>query len=220
MTGGDSDRAAAIELEGDRAVLVVGVLRQADRRGGRNQPRAAKNFTYSLRWRNPEQSGNDFADFLLGYVKRLVAIRPELKVIVLSALSDSQHVDAALAVLKKQPQVDPERIGVMGYCFGGGVALGMARAGKDLDAVAIVNGDIIDAVSARNALAQSGADVVPASRRKEAADEVCERINLGYLDPGTLDLEALAQEPGTTVRYDDGAPPLNGSERGVKTRAR
>lgn len=44
--------------------------------------------------------------------------------------------DAALAVLKKQPQVDPERIGVMGYCFGGSVALGMARAGKDLDAVA------------------------------------------------------------------------------------
>jgi nickel-dependent lactate racemase len=29
--------------------------------------------------------------------------------------------------------------------------------------------------------------------------EVCERINLGYLDPETVDLEALAQEPGTTV---------------------
>ncbi|MGC5583991.1 lactate racemase domain-containing protein [Ornithinimicrobium sp. W1679] len=29
--------------------------------------------------------------------------------------------------------------------------------------------------------------------------EVCERINLGYLDPATVDLEALADEPGTTV---------------------
>lgn len=29
--------------------------------------------------------------------------------------------------------------------------------------------------------------------------EVCERINLGYLDPATVDLEALAHEPGTTV---------------------
>ncbi|RIK15683.1 MAG: hypothetical protein DCC50_07340 [Acidobacteria bacterium] len=29
--------------------------------------------------------------------------------------------------------------------------------------------------------------------------EVCERINLGYLDPATVDLEALAKEPGTTV---------------------
>lgn len=44
--------------------------------------------------------------------------------------------DAALALLKAQPQVDPERIGVVGYCFGGTVALEMARAGEDLDAVA------------------------------------------------------------------------------------
>lgn len=30
-------------------------------------------------------------------------------------------------------------------------------------------------------------------------EEVCERINLGYLDPDEVDLEALAREPGTTV---------------------
>lgn len=29
--------------------------------------------------------------------------------------------------------------------------------------------------------------------------EVCEQINLGYLEPDTVDLEALAAEPGTTV---------------------
>ncbi|MGA8044902.1 MAG: hypothetical protein WCA30_01425, partial [Dermatophilaceae bacterium] len=29
--------------------------------------------------------------------------------------------------------------------------------------------------------------------------EVCESINLGYLDPATVDLDALAQEPGTVV---------------------
>lgn len=44
--------------------------------------------------------------------------------------------DAALALLKQQPQVDPERIGVIGYCFGGSVALDMARAGEPLKAVA------------------------------------------------------------------------------------
>ena len=33
----------------------------------------------------------------------------------------------------------------------------------------------------------------------QIAREVCERINLGYLDPATVDLDALAQEPGTTV---------------------
>jgi dienelactone hydrolase len=50
--------------------------------------------------------------------------------------------DAALAVLKAQPQVDPERIAAFGYCFGGGVALDMARAGKDLDAVVTFHGSL------------------------------------------------------------------------------
>lgn len=44
--------------------------------------------------------------------------------------------DAALAYLKTRPQVDPARIAAVGYCFGGSVALTMARAGADLKAVA------------------------------------------------------------------------------------
>jgi dienelactone hydrolase len=48
--------------------------------------------------------------------------------------------DAAMAVLKAQPQVDASRIGVVGYCFGGGVALEMARAGADIDALATFHG--------------------------------------------------------------------------------
>lgn len=43
--------------------------------------------------------------------------------------------DAGMDVLKQQPQVDPEKTAAFGYCFGGGVALNMARAGRDLDAV-------------------------------------------------------------------------------------
>src|SRR5688572_17772845 len=44
--------------------------------------------------------------------------------------------EAALAVLKKHPRVDPSRIAAVGYCFGGSVALTMARGGADLQAVA------------------------------------------------------------------------------------
>jgi dienelactone hydrolase len=44
--------------------------------------------------------------------------------------------DAGLALLKQQPQVNPKKIGAAGYCFGGTVALEMARAGKPLDAIA------------------------------------------------------------------------------------
>ena len=48
--------------------------------------------------------------------------------------------NAALEQLKQVPQVDPERIAAIGYCFGGAVVLEMARAGADLDAVASFHG--------------------------------------------------------------------------------
>jgi len=48
--------------------------------------------------------------------------------------------DAARAELVKDPHVDPTRIGAIGYCFGGGVVLNMARAGEDLRAVATFHG--------------------------------------------------------------------------------
>ena len=48
--------------------------------------------------------------------------------------------DAAMAVLKAQPQVDASRVGVVGYCFGGGVALQMAREGADVAALATFHG--------------------------------------------------------------------------------
>jgi dienelactone hydrolase len=42
---------------------------------------------------------------------------------------------AALEVLKKHKHVDAKKLGSIGYCFGGNVALNMARAGVDLAAV-------------------------------------------------------------------------------------
>jgi dienelactone hydrolase len=44
--------------------------------------------------------------------------------------------NAARDQLAKNPTVDPQRIGAVGYCFGGAVVLNMARAGADLAAVA------------------------------------------------------------------------------------
>jgi dienelactone hydrolase len=49
---------------------------------------------------------------------------------------------AALDFLKKQPTVDPERIGAIGFCFGGGVVLNMARQGVDLKGVASFHGSL------------------------------------------------------------------------------
>jgi len=42
---------------------------------------------------------------------------------------------AGLDVLLAEPRVDPARVAVVGYCFGGTVALELARSGADLKAV-------------------------------------------------------------------------------------
>ncbi len=49
---------------------------------------------------------------------------------------------AAMEFLKKQPTVDPDRIAAIGYCFGGGVVLNMARQGVDLKGVASFHGSL------------------------------------------------------------------------------
>jgi dienelactone hydrolase len=49
---------------------------------------------------------------------------------------------AAEDFLKKQPTVDPGRIAAIGYCFGGGVALNMARQGADLKGVVSFHGSL------------------------------------------------------------------------------
>ena len=59
---------------------------------------------------------------------------------------------AGLDELKKQEFVDPDRVAAMGYCFGGGVALELARSGADLKAVASFHGnlDTPDITAAKN----------------------------------------------------------------------
>jgi dienelactone hydrolase len=52
---------------------------------------------------------------------------------------------AALDQLKQDPHVDPERVAVLGYCFGGTVALVMAQSGVDLDAVVTFHGGLANA---------------------------------------------------------------------------
>ena len=47
---------------------------------------------------------------------------------------------AAMDFLKQQPTVDAARIAAIGYCFGGGVVLNMARQGVDLKGVASFHG--------------------------------------------------------------------------------
>jgi dienelactone hydrolase len=89
--------------------------------------------------------------------------------------------DAGLGLLKAQPQVDAGKIGVVGYCFGGSVALNQARAGKDLAAVATFHAGLKPAgaqaekgkVKPRILVQTGGADpMIPAEQVKEFEDEM------------------------------------------------
>lgn len=51
--------------------------------------------------------------------------------------------DAALEELKKNPNVDQSKIAGIGYCFGGGVLLNLARLGEPLNGVVSFHGSLV-----------------------------------------------------------------------------
>jgi dienelactone hydrolase len=53
-----------------------------------------------------------------------------------------QRAEAGLEQLKKHKTVDPAKLAVMGYCFGGMVALELARAGADVKGVVTFHGSL------------------------------------------------------------------------------
>ena len=53
-----------------------------------------------------------------------------------------QRFMAGLTLLQQQPLTDKQQVAAIGYCFGGGVVLAMARRGVDLDGVASFHGSL------------------------------------------------------------------------------
>jgi dienelactone hydrolase len=79
------------------------------------------------------------------YGKGKVTTHPkDAQAFMAEATKDPKTVDArfnaALDILKQSPQVDPSKIGAIGYCFGGGVVLTEVRKGADLQVVATFHG--------------------------------------------------------------------------------
>jgi dienelactone hydrolase len=56
--------------------------------------------------------------------------------------------DAGRDLLMADSHVDKDKLAAIGYCFGGGVVLGRARAGEDLDAVVSFHGTLATQVPA------------------------------------------------------------------------
>lgn len=102
-------------------------------------------------WWGHNEYARERADMLadLGYVALAVDMYGDGKVAehpddagaftqeVVSNLDEAKaRFESALNTLKSHPNVDADKIGAIGYCFGGTVVINMANAGFDLDAVA------------------------------------------------------------------------------------
>ncbi len=93
---------------------------------------------------------------------------------------------AALETLKEQDDVDADRIGAMGYCFGGSVALSMANAGFDLDAVAAFHSGLGLPIPPSNKLAakvlvcNGAADPFIPQKQVEAFKAQMDSVNADY----------------------------------------
>jgi dienelactone hydrolase len=95
--------------------------------------------------------------------------------------------NAALEVLKSDSHVDATRIGAIGYCFGGGVVLGMARAGVDLRAVGTFHGMIATQkpaepgkVKAKLLVQTGGADPMVPAEAVAAFEKEMKGAGVGY----------------------------------------
>lgn len=107
----------------------------------------------------------------------------ELSTAVFSNLDQAEErFKAGMQLLASNPAVEPDKISAVGYCFGGGISLNMARRGVDLDGVASFHGSLgaptpaqAGVVKAKVLVLTGDADpMVPAEQveafRKEMAD--------------------------------------------------
>ncbi|MGW8161562.1 MAG: dienelactone hydrolase family protein [Desulfobulbales bacterium] len=101
--------------------------------------------------------------------------------------AETQRFKAAMEVLKKHPTVDAAHIAAVGYCFGGSVALEMARQGLDLDAVVCFHGPLATdhpaapgVVKARILVCNGGADKLITPESIEAFKKEMQNAGVDY----------------------------------------
>jgi dienelactone hydrolase len=125
---------------------------------------------------------------------------------------------AAQDFLKKQDTVDGNKIAAIGYCFGGGIVLAMARAGIDLNGVASFHGSLgtttpaeVGRVKAKVLVLHGNADKFISPEQVKAFKQEMENAKvdfefIGY--PGVEhsftnpEADKFAKELGIPVAYD------------------
>lgn len=94
---------------------------------------------------------------------------------------------AALKLLENHPMTDKKKTAAIGYCFGGGIVLEMARRGVDLDGVVSFHGSLVTehpaqkgAVKARVLVLNGQADPMVKAEHIEAFKKEMEAAGVNY----------------------------------------
>jgi dienelactone hydrolase len=125
---------------------------------------------------------------------------------------------AGMELLKEKPFVDPTQIAAIGYCFGGGIVLNMARQGVDLKGVVSFHGSLTavqpaqpGVVKARILVLAGGADKVVPPEQVAAFKKEMETAQADYrviIYPGAMhsftnpDADKLAKEFHLPIGYN------------------
>ena len=121
--------------------------------------------------------------------------------------------EAGLELLKGHPTVDPDKTGAIGYYFGGGVVLHMARVGADLDVVASFHGSLglasapgVDKMTTRVAAYNGEADSFVSAQVIEGFKAEMEKAGADY---------QFIQLPGAVHGFSNPAATANGEKFGL-----
>lgn len=121
-----------------------------------------------------------------------------------------KRFNAAADLLNKHPLMQKNQLGAIGYCFGGGVVLHMARAGANLKSVASFHGTLTDKIKAEKnkikprILVLHGADdaFIPQEKVKAFEDE---------MQNAQADFKVI-QYPGATHSFTNPDADVNGKK--------
>lgn len=122
--------------------------------------------------------------------------------------------EAALALIKSQPEADPQRTAAIGYCFGGAVVLSMARAGADLDGVVSFHGALADLapvaeqVDARFLVLHGGADPMVTDEQEEVFKQEMDAAGVEWEFVEYEDAKHAFTNPAATAKGEEFDLPL------------
>ncbi|GAB4413798.1 MAG: dienelactone hydrolase family protein [Bacteriovoracaceae bacterium] len=132
-----------------------------------------------------------------------------------------KRFEAALKTLKSMPGVDQDNIAAIGYCFGGGIVLNMARMGVDLKGVASYHGPLATATPAKKGQVKaeimvfngesdpmvSSKDVAQFEKEMKSANAKFKVVNYKGAKHGFTNPEATAkgEKFGLPLAYDEKA---------------